>query len=144
MSCIICDKHQGLGNQPPGGYLYEDDHWKVCHYFVQNSVRGQLVVESKRHFLDFSDMTHAEAKSYGVLMKRLYAVLKQKIGAERVYSLVFLEGVPHFHVHLLPRHKGSEYRGVKFISQEWSCSEEEAIEAANLLRETLVNTKDLL
>jgi diadenosine tetraphosphate (Ap4A) HIT family hydrolase len=68
MSCFICDKHAGITQQPPGGYIYEDEHWMVCHFSPRNAVLGQVVVESKRHFLDFSDMTDDEAKSYGVLV----------------------------------------------------------------------------
>lgn len=60
MSCFICDKHAGLSNQPPGGYIYEDGHWMVCHFPAEQSVLGQLVIESKRHFLDFSDMNDEE------------------------------------------------------------------------------------
>lgn len=138
MSCLICDKQKGISNQPSGGYVYEDDHWKVCHFLLEDSVCGQLVVESKRHFLDFSDMTHEEAESYGILIKKLYTALKQVVGAERVYTVILLEGVPHFHAHLVPRHKDSEYKGMKFLNQKWSCSEEEAIKVANRLREILV------
>lgn len=137
MSCFICDKHAGTTHQPPGGYIYEDEHWMVCHFVARNAVLGQLVVESKRHFLDFSDMTDDEARSYGVLVKRLYAVLKQVTGAERVYSLILLEGVSHFHAHFIPRRSDSPTRGIQLLTQDWSCDEQDAIRIAQQLREAL-------
>jgi diadenosine tetraphosphate (Ap4A) HIT family hydrolase len=134
MSCFICDKHAGgTSNQPPGGYIYEDEHWMVCHFPAEQSALGQLVIESKRHFLDFSEMTDEEARSYGFLVKKLYLALKQITGAERVYSLVTIDGVPHFHAHFIPRMSHSITKGMKFITQERSCDEKEATEVARKL-----------
>jgi len=28
---FICQKHKGLEAPPPGGDIYEDEHWMVCH-----------------------------------------------------------------------------------------------------------------
>lgn len=138
MSCLICDKHKGISNQPAGGYFYDDDHWKVCHYLLEDSACGQVVVESKRHFLDFSEMTHEEAESYGILLKKLYSAMKQVVDAERVYTVIFVDGVPHFHAHLIPRYKDSEYKGMRLLNQNSSCSEEEAMNVVNKLRQALV------
>lgn len=130
MSCFICDKHFGDYNQPPGGYFYEDAHWKVCHFPAPQSILGRIVLESKRHFLDFSEMTEEEAGSYGILVKKLYSALKQVIDAERVYSLITMDGVPHFHVHFIPRGTDSQPRGLDFLKQESSCNELDAAEVA--------------
>ena len=138
MSCFICDKHAGNTVQPPGGYIYEDEYWMVCHFPAEQSVIGQLVIESKRHFLDFSDMTDEETKSYGSLVKKIYSHIKQVTGAERIYSLVTIDGVPHFHAHFIPRLSDSETKGMKFIIQEKSCDKKEAIEIAQKLH-TLFN-----
>ena len=29
--CFICRKHNGQEATPPGGYIYEYEHWMVCH-----------------------------------------------------------------------------------------------------------------
>lgn len=137
MACFICEKHKGEINQPPGGYIFEDKYWIVCHFPFQQAILGQLVVESKRHFLDFSEMTFEEAQSYGVLMKRLYSAMKQLSDFERIYSLMLLEGVPHFHVHLIPRDSNNKNKGIKFLSQNYSCDEEKANEFAIKMIELL-------
>jgi hypothetical protein len=48
-----------------------------------------------------------------------------------------LEGVPHFHSWLVPRRKEDAEKGMKFLARDDSCSEEEAIELANKLREAM-------
>ncbi|WP_148929183.1 HIT family protein [Paenibacillus methanolicus] len=137
MSCFICDKHLGTSNQPPGGYFYEDEHWKVCHFPVDQSCVGRIVLESKRHFLDFSEMTEEETISYGVALKQLYLALKQVTGAERVYSLLTIDGVPHFHAHLVPRGYDSMSRGIEYLRQESSCTEKEALQVVHKLNAIL-------
>jgi diadenosine tetraphosphate (Ap4A) HIT family hydrolase len=134
MSCFICDKHRGISNQPPGGYFYEDKHWKVCHFPADQSVLGRIVLESKRHFLDFAEMTEEEAASYGGVIKLLYAALKQVTEAERVYQLITIDGTPHFHVHFIPRGRDGKTRGLEYLRQELSCIEDDAIQLVNKLQ----------
>ncbi|MFC5452367.1 HIT family protein [Paenibacillus aestuarii] len=133
MSCFICVKHIGITDQPPGGYFYEDEHWKVCHFPAQQSILGRIVLESRRHFLDFSEMTEEEAASYGILIKKLYSALKHVTGAERVYSLITIDGVPHFHAHFIPRRSENTTKGIEFIKQNWSCNEKDATDVVQKL-----------
>lgn len=51
--CFLCRKHQGLEQQPPGGYIYSDQYWLICHAPPEKGPLGTLFIESKRHFLDF-------------------------------------------------------------------------------------------
>ncbi|SFV10469.1 hypothetical protein SAMN05421543_1892 [Alicyclobacillus macrosporangiidus] len=83
MSCFICEKHLGMVGPPPGGYIYEDNEWMVCHFPAGQSVLGQLVVESRRHVLDFSEMTDHEVMTYGILVKKLYSALKLMFDSNR-------------------------------------------------------------
>jgi diadenosine tetraphosphate (Ap4A) HIT family hydrolase len=93
-TCFICRKRAGLEEAPPGGYVYGDEHWRVCHAPAEMAVPGQLFVESRRHFLDFAEMTAEEAASLGPLLARLVAVGKAVTGAERIYVLTMLDGGP--------------------------------------------------
>ncbi len=83
---------------PQAGYFYRDSHWLAYHSPVESSTLGRLFLISRRHYLDFAEMTADEAESFGVVMRSLYSALKQVIQAERIYSQVMLEGMPHFHV----------------------------------------------
>jgi len=135
--CFICRKHAGEVALPPGGWIYEDEHWRVCHAPATMSVPGQLLVESRRHFLDFAEMTPNEATSYRLVIARLFAALKRATGAERVYSLVTLEGAAHFHTWIVPRTPAITTRGVAFLAEDHACTEEEALAIVSKLRVAL-------
>jgi len=136
-TCFICRKHKGQEANPPGGYIYEDEYWMVCHAPGKLGPSGTLFIESKRHFLDFAEFNDEEQASYGILAKRISVALKQLTNAERIYHVSMVEGVPHFHVWLIPRTKDISEHGIAFLARDDSCNEEDAIALANKLREAM-------
>jgi diadenosine tetraphosphate (Ap4A) HIT family hydrolase len=138
-ACFICRKHRGLEAAPPGGYLYADTHWLVCHAPAAFAVPGQVFVEARRHWLDFAAMPPEEATTYGVLLQRVSAAIKHATGAERVYALTTIEDIPHFHAWLIPRRPDVAARGVAFLAEEHRCTEPEAVAAAEALRAALAD-----
>jgi diadenosine tetraphosphate (Ap4A) HIT family hydrolase len=140
MDCFLCQKHKGQVAQPPGGYICEGEHWLVCHAPVDRGPLGTLFIESKRHFLDFGEANEEELSAYGPLLKKVYAALKSLTGAERIYQVIFLEGIPHFHAWLVPRREGDE-KGVPFIAKDIVCEQADAEQLAVKLREILEDTK---
>jgi diadenosine tetraphosphate (Ap4A) HIT family hydrolase len=137
MDCFLCQKHAGKDATPPGGYIYEDTHWMVCHAPVNKGPLGTLLIESRRHFLDFSEASPDEAASYGPLLKKLYTELKSITGAERIYQVIMLEGVPHFHAWLVPRAKEIPERGIKFLEKDFSCNETDVLKLVTILHEAM-------
>jgi len=122
-----------LEAQPPGGYIYSDENWLVCHAPAEKGPLGSLFIESRRHLLDFSEMTEGERRTYGELLGKLYPLLKTILNAQRVYSIVLLEGVPHFHNWLIPRRAEDPERGMKFLMKDLFCNVKDAEAlAANL------------
>lgn len=137
MDCFLCQKHTGEVAPPPGGYVYEDAHWLVCHAPADKGPLGTLFIESRRHFLDFAEANNEELATYGPLLKKVYAALKSLTGAERVYQVVFLEGIPHFHAWLVPRRKEDEERGVPFISKDVACDQADIEKLAEAMQKLL-------
>ena len=119
--CFVCRKHRG--KEPvPGGPIYEDNLVYASHARIPPEGRAYLgwcFVEPCRHTPGLSELTDAEAKAVGWLIARLSRALKAELEAERVYAFVLGDQVPHLHVHLIPRHRGTprEYWGVKV--DEW-------------------------
>ncbi len=136
-TCFICRKHEGQEAAPPGGYIYEDKHWMVCHAPGKLGPLGTLFIESRRHFLDYSEMTLEEAASLGNLLKRVYQAIKVHTQAERIYQLSTMEGQPHLHMWLVARRKDVPERGLKFLARDDSCEEQEAIALVAKLRATM-------
>jgi diadenosine tetraphosphate (Ap4A) HIT family hydrolase len=135
--CFICRKHNGQEASPPGGYIYEDNHWMICHAPGKLGPLGTLFIESKRHFLDYAEMTDEESASLGDVMKKIYSALRLHTNAERIYQVILMEGVPHFHSWLVPHRKDDEARGLKFLARDDSCDEKDAIALANRIREAM-------
>jgi len=135
--CLLCRKHAGQEAAPPGGYIYEDEHWMICHAQPHMGPLGTLFIESRRHFLDYAEMTDEESASLGDVMKKIYHALKLHTGAERIYQVTLMEGIPHFHSWLVPRRKDDTERGMKFLQRDDSCSDEDANALADKLREAM-------
>jgi diadenosine tetraphosphate (Ap4A) HIT family hydrolase len=135
--CLLCRKHAGQEATPPGGYIYEDKHWMICHAPGKRGPLGTLFIESRRHFLDYAEMTEEESASLGDVMKKIYQALKLHTGAERIYQVTLLEGIPHFHSWMVPRRQEDTERGMKFLARDDSCSDEDANALADKLREAI-------
>lgn len=123
---------------PPGGYIYKDEHWMVCHAQPHMGPLGTLFVESKRHFLDYAEMTDEESVSLGHVMRKIYQALRRHTGAERIYQVTLLEGIPHFHTWLVPHRKDDREKGMKFLTRDDSCNEADATALAHTLQEEMI------
>jgi len=139
-TCALCQKHKGLGDltHPLGGYIYEDEHFMVCHAPADKGPLGTLLIESKRHVLDFAEFNAAETLDYGNLTKKIYTALRPLVQAERIYQVSMMDGIPHFHAWILPRTADIKERGVAFIAKDLTCSEADAAKLAAKLREMLI------
>src|SRR5271154_6714723 len=87
--CNICRKQDGLktGSElldsgRPGGYIVEGEHFLAEHAPLQESSAGTVIVEARRHLLDFGEMTPAESAELGPLLHRLGPAVKAVTGAE--------------------------------------------------------------
>jgi len=109
----------------------------VCHAPGRLGPLGTLFIESRRHFLDYSEMTDEEAGTLGGVLKSIFAALRAHTGAERIYHVLLLEGVPHFHAWIVPRRKEDSERGMKFLARDDSCADEDAARLAETMRQAL-------
>jgi diadenosine tetraphosphate (Ap4A) HIT family hydrolase len=122
--CNICKKQDGVktGSElldvpRPGGYVVEGEHFLVEHAPLQSSSAGTVIIEARRHLLDFGDMEPAESAELGSLLHRLVPAVKAATGVERVYYLALMERAPHFHLWLVPK-KESELLGADYLAQK--------------------------
>ena len=109
----------------------------VCHAPGKLGPLGTLFIESRRHFLDYAEMTDDESASLGIVMRKIYDALRLHTEAERIYQITLIEGIPHFHTWLVPRRKTDAEKGMKFLASDDSCSEADAEILALKLRETM-------
>src|SRR5271155_4252357 len=123
--CNICRKQDGLktGSElldapRPGGYVVEGEHFLAEHAPLQESSAGTVILEARRHLLDFGEMTPAELAEVGSILNRLVPAGQAAPGVQRVYFLAVMEHAPHFHLWLVPKKDEGELRGVAYLAQE--------------------------
>jgi len=123
--CHICRKQDGLktGSElldapRPGGYIVEGEYFLAEHAPLQESSAGTVILEARRHLLDFGEMTPAELAEFGSIVHRLVPAVKAATGVRRVYLLAVMEHSPHFHLWLVPKKNEGELRGVAYLAQQ--------------------------
>jgi diadenosine tetraphosphate (Ap4A) HIT family hydrolase len=123
--CNVCRRQDGLktGSElldapRPDGYIVEGEHFLVEHAPLQSSSAGTVIVEARRHLLDFGEMTPTESAELGSLLHRLVPAVKAATGVERVYFLALMERVAHFHLWLVPKKNEDPLRGVEYMAQQ--------------------------
>lgn len=117
MRCLICDQHTAAYLDEA---VWSDDLVWAGHMPADPAVyKGWLLVETVRHAAGFEDLDDAEAAAVGVLAARLARAVRQVVGAEHVYAFRFGDGIPHFHLHLVPRYPETprEFWGTRL--DEW-------------------------
>jgi diadenosine tetraphosphate (Ap4A) HIT family hydrolase len=122
--CNICRKQDGLKTgsdlldvPTPGGYIVDGENFLVEHAPVQESSAGTVIVEARRHLLDFGEMTPTESAELGSILHRLVPAVKAATGVKRVYYLAVMERAAHFHLWLVPKKDEGELRGVEYLAQ---------------------------
>ncbi|MGY0236656.1 HIT family protein [Longispora urticae] len=135
--CWFCADDRGT-DAPPGGWLYEDAHWRAGHAPAQFGPAGLVVLESRRHVLDVSELDAAEAAGYGAVLGLLTGVVKEVVGAERVYTWASAAFTPHLHVWVLPW-RPDQPVGPAFLARthKFACTAAEAERTALALRAAL-------
>src|SRR5580698_2168008 len=122
--CNICRKQDGLKTGSalldvprPGGYIVEEEHFVAEHAPLQESSAGTVILEARRHLLDFGEMTPAELAEVGSVLNRLVPAIKAATGVQRVYFLAVMERAPHFHLWLVPKKDEGDLLGVAYLAQ---------------------------
>lgn len=136
--CFYCRRAAGLEEEPLGGYVYSDEHFRVGHAQIEIAGPGTLVVESRRHVLDLATMSLEEIVALMTLLPRLHKILHEELGAQRVYLVSSEAFAPHFHAWLYPWRSSEVQRGVAFLAQSRSCTADEARAAAAIVSRRLL------
>jgi diadenosine tetraphosphate (Ap4A) HIT family hydrolase len=101
VSCKVCAFVQST---PPGGWYLDEPLWRVGPHMA-TQVPGWTVAYLRRHAAGLSEMTADELRTLGPTLAETARAIEASTDAERVYSMLFGENVPHVHFVLAPRGK---------------------------------------
>lgn len=104
MSCVLC---RGADADPElmRTEVWSDELWRLTTA-TEAEVPGFSYLEPRRHVPYVTELDGPEAATFGPVLARVTAALKEAAGAEVVYVYVFGDGVPHLHLHLAPHTEG--------------------------------------
>ncbi|MFI7536704.1 HIT family protein [Streptosporangium sp. NPDC049376] len=137
--CPYCHLQEG-GQDPIGGWVHSDEHWLVGQGPAETTMPGALKIISRRHFIDFAEMTPDESASFGALLTRLDTALRATTDAERVHLVSTRDRVQHFHAWLYPRPASHALRGTAFLNAPQHSDPADAAETARAVRDHLDHT----
>lgn len=104
--CALCrgrDSDMEMGRRE----VWADSLWRLSTSVGPGDpTLGFSYLEPKRHIPYVQDLSGDEAATFGAVLARCCAALKQATGAELVYVYIFGGGIPHLHVHLAPHNEG--------------------------------------
>jgi histidine triad (HIT) family protein len=107
--CDICREIAGE-IELPGGALWDDEFVLGFHavpLLEPKILLGHVLVVTKRHADQWSDLSDEEGERVGLAATRLARAIRRTTDSERVYSAVVGHHSPHFHLHLFPRYPGT-------------------------------------
>jgi diadenosine tetraphosphate (Ap4A) HIT family hydrolase len=118
--CPVCEKHQDLSKHT-GPAIFDDGGWLVTHFpklETEKATRGHLLIESKRHVQDLTELNDVESATLGRLIRDGAKLIKTKTEAEHVYCFRINDKVQHLHFHLIPRYPNTpkEFWGINIMS----------------------------
>ncbi len=106
MDCSLCtgtDSDPGMQRVE----VWSDDLWRLSTSVGPGDVTlGFSYLEPRRHIPDITALDGEEAATFGPVLARCSAALKDATGCELVYVYVFGGSIPHLHVHLAPHSAG--------------------------------------
>lgn len=102
MDCIFC---KIVAGEIPAMKVYEDENF-LAFLDIMPVAHGHTLVIPKEHHPMMTDTPDALVAEAFVLIKKIIMAVKQATGARLVATSVIGDEVPHFHIHLIPRHQG--------------------------------------
>lgn len=102
--CLLCDAERATADLNRE-IVWEDALWRLSMTH-RGYTPGFGYLEPKRHVPHVTDLSGDEAATFGPVLARCAAALKEAAAADLVYVYVFGGGIPHLHVHLGPHREG--------------------------------------
>ena len=119
--CIFCKISKG---EIPSAKVYEDEKFSVF-LDIKPVSDGHLLIIPKKHIIWMQEADDEIISKIFKLTKKMMLALKKGLPCDYVQMSVVGNEIPHFHIHLIPRHYGDNFRN--FPTKEYKKGQEEVI-----------------
>lgn len=117
--CIFCKIIKG---DIPCNKVYEDEDFLVF-LDIKPVSEGHILIIPKKHIVWMQEADDETISNIFKLTKKMMHALKKGIPCDYVQESVVGNEVPHFHIHLIPRHYGDDFKN--FPTKEYKKGQEE-------------------
>jgi histidine triad (HIT) family protein len=118
-NCIFCKIIRG---DIPCNKVYEDKDFLVF-LDIKPVSEGHILIIPKTHVVWMQEADDETISNIFKLTKKMMLALKKGIPCDYVQESVVGNEVPHFHIHLIPRHFGDNFSN--FPTREYKKGQEE-------------------
>ena len=120
-NCIFCQIVKG---EIPSYKLYENKNFLAFLDIKPVSV-GHTLIIPKKHSVWMQDADDKTISEIFKLTKKLMLALKKSLKCDYIQVSIVGNEVPHFHVHLIPRYHGDNFRN--FPTKTYKTGEPEKV-----------------
>jgi len=100
--CVFCKIASG---EIPSDFLWEDENFFAI-LDINPYAKGHVMVIPKKHSRWVWNIKDKEYSDYMIAVKKMAGFLREAFGTDCVQEIIAGLGVPHSHIHLLPRFDG--------------------------------------
>jgi len=100
-ACAVCALHAHEGGPPLAAWT--DGTWLLRHHAHPAPLAGWFLLDSVRCVRNPAEFGAVEAASFGTVLQRVTRAVRDACGVPRTYTIMFGEGAPHLHAHIIPR-----------------------------------------
>jgi histidine triad (HIT) family protein len=104
-NCIFC---KIANKEIPCSKIFEDENF-ISFLDLKPVSDGHLLIIPKKHIVWMQEAEDETVSEIFKIAKKLMLALKKGLGCDYVQVSVVGNEVPHFHVHLIPRHYGDNF-----------------------------------
>ena len=105
-NCIFC---KIVKKEIPADIIYEDEKF-LAFLDIKPVSDGHLIIIPKQHIVWMQDADDQIVSGIFVVAKKLMSALKKSLKCDFVQLGVVGNEVPHFHIHLIPRYSGDNFK----------------------------------
>ncbi|MFA5095585.1 MAG: HIT domain-containing protein [Candidatus Paceibacterota bacterium] len=105
-NCIFCKISKG---EIPCDKVYENKDF-LAFLDIKPVSDGHLIIIPRKHIIWMQEADDELISEIFKLTKKMMLVLKNSLKCDYVQESVVGKEIPHFHIHLIPRHLGDNFR----------------------------------
>jgi histidine triad (HIT) family protein len=120
-NCIFCKISKG---EIPCNKIYEDEKF-LSFLDIKPVSDGHLIIIPKKHVVWMQEADDELIGDIFKLTKKIMLALKKGLNCDYVQESVVGNEIPHFHIHLIPRYYGDNFRN--FPTKEYKEGEAKKI-----------------